>query len=64
MSPSSYTYWSKQSTADIVRSLAKDQEEPLLVKADGTVMQGNTRLTVLLERGYNINLLPRVPYAS
>ncbi len=61
LSQSSLKYWSGQSTDDIVASLSS-RGDPLLVKADGTVMNGNTRLTVLMGRGYDINSLPRAPY--
>jgi hypothetical protein len=43
----------------IVQSLQPGHPEALRVKADGTVMNGNTRLKVLEERGYNVNGLPR-----
>jgi len=58
----SLEYWRKRGTQEIVRSLAADQPQPLIVRGDGTVMQGNTRIKVLEERGYNVNALPRVPF--
>ena len=66
MSPSSLKYWSGQTTEKIVESLSPGGGPglPLSVKIDGTVMQGNTRLSVLLDRGFDINSLPRVPYTS
>ena len=33
--------------------------QPLIVKPDGTIIQGNTRIKVLEERGYPVNDLPR-----
>jgi hypothetical protein len=33
--------------------------EHLIVKPDGRVVQGNTRIKVLGERGYPVNDLPR-----
>jgi hypothetical protein len=50
-------------TGEIVESLkpGNNNKEPLTVKPDGTVMQGNTRVKVLEERGYNTNSLPREP---
>jgi RHS repeat-associated protein len=36
--------------------------EPLITKMDGTVMQGNHRIQVLMERGFDVDLLPRVIY--
>lgn len=56
---SSYDYWSKKSTNDIVGSLRPGQEEPLTVKPGGRIYQGNTRILILEERGFNINSLPR-----
>jgi len=54
----SYDYWSKQSTDDIVKSLKSGQEEALRVKPDGRIWNGNTRTTILRERGFDINTLP------
>jgi hypothetical protein len=59
---SSYGYWSLKGTQEIVESLQPGGVEPLTVKQDGTVMQGNTRLLVLEERGFDINSLARVSY--
>jgi RHS repeat-associated protein len=50
----------KLSTEDIVSSL-KNGDQPGIVKPDGTVMNGNTRLTVLQERGVDINSLGLKP---
>ena len=52
-------HWRKQSTADIVRTLAPGNREALRVKPDGRIMNGNTRIKVLEERGYDVNSLPR-----
>jgi hypothetical protein len=52
-------HWRKQSTSDIVDSLRPGQPEALKVKPDGRIMNGNTRIKVLEERGYDINSLPR-----
>lgn len=52
-------YWRKQSTDDIVRSLQPGNREALRVKPDGRIMNGNTRIKVLEERGFDINSLPR-----
>ena len=46
----------KMSTEDIINSL-KNGDEPAIIKPDGTVMNGNTRLAVLQERGVDINSL-------
>ena len=59
---SGYDYWSKKPTDDIVKSLRPGQEEPLTVKPDGRIFQGNTRALILEERGFDINKLPREVY--
>jgi len=48
------------STEEIINSL-KNGEEPAVIKPDGTVMNGNTRLAVLRERGVDINSLGLKP---
>ncbi len=50
----------KMSTEDIINSL-KNGDEPGIIKPDGTVMNGNTRLAVLQERGVDINSLGLKP---
>jgi hypothetical protein len=62
----SLDYWRRQPTQRIVESLRPRPNDPryqefLKVKPDGTIMQGNTRIKVLEERGYNINDLLRSP---
>jgi hypothetical protein len=52
-------YWRKQPTPDIVASLRPGLREGLKVKSDGRVMNGNTRVKVLEERGYDVDALPR-----
>jgi hypothetical protein len=49
----------KMTTRQILDSLMPDAMEPLTVKRDGTIMDGNSRVKVLEERGYDINSLPR-----
>lgn len=62
----SLEYWRKQSTESIVASLRPrpndpDYQEFLKVRQDGVIFQGNTRVKVLEERGYNLELLLRFP---
>jgi hypothetical protein len=57
----SLEYWRKQKTEDIVESLKPGRRDSLKVKPDGTVMDGNTRIKALEERGYDVNSLPREP---
>ncbi len=52
-------YWQKQPTDAIVRSLAPGGREALRVKPDGRIMNGNTRIKVLQDRGLDVNSLPR-----
>jgi hypothetical protein len=52
-------YWRGRPTDEIVQSLQPGAAEALRVKADGRVLNGNTRLIVLEERGYDGNGLPR-----
>ena len=62
LSKSGLSYWRRQRTDVIVESLKPGKLECLKVKDDGTVMDGNTRVKVLEERGYNVDDLPREPY--
>lgn len=62
LSYASLAFWRKQSTPDIVKSLAPGNPKCLKVKQDGTIMDGNTPTKILEERGVNINNLPYEPY--
>lgn len=57
----SLEYWRQRTTNEIIESLQPDpgNREGLTVKPDGIVVQGNTRLKVLEERGLDVNSLPR-----
>jgi hypothetical protein len=52
-------YWRGKSTKEIVDSLKPGAAEPLITKPDGRIMDGNARIRVLEERGFDINSLPR-----
>ena len=52
-------YWRRQPTAVILASLHPGQAESLQVKLDGRIMNGNTRIKVLEERGVDIHSVPR-----
>ena len=52
-------YWRKQPTDEIVKSLQPGTPEGLKIKPDGRIMNGNMRIKVLEERGFDINSLPR-----
>ena len=49
-------------TEQIVASLKPGAANPLTVKADGTIMEGNHRIFVLRERDVEVDTLPRTPY--
>jgi hypothetical protein len=57
----SLEYHRKRTTEEIIDSLRPGTLQPLIVKPDGTIIQGNTRIKVLGERGYPVNDLPREP---
>jgi hypothetical protein len=55
----SLDYWRGRPTGEILDSLAPGRREALRVKPDGRVMNGNTRVKVLAERGVGVDALPR-----
>ncbi len=55
----SFDHWSKQATDDIVKSLRPGSVDSLKIKPDGRVFDGNTRIKVLQDRGFDVNSLPR-----
>lgn len=55
----SLAYWRQRETAEIVISLRPGQSEALRVKADGRILNGNVRVKVLEERGFDLNSLER-----
>lgn len=52
-------YWRKRSTEEIVESLRPGNNESLKVKPDGRILNGNVRVKVLEERGYDTHNLER-----
>jgi cell division protein YceG involved in septum cleavage len=57
----SYQFWRNKTTPEIMESLKPGSgAEPLIVKPNGTVMNGNTRIKILEERGIDINELERI----
>ncbi|MGB5710352.1 MAG: RHS repeat-associated core domain-containing protein, partial [Waterburya sp.] len=61
LSKSSLDYWAKQSTEKIVESLKLVSKEPLRLKGN-KIMQGNHRIKILMERGYDVKSLPFLPH--
>jgi hypothetical protein len=51
----SLTYWRAQKTKEIVESLRPGKQEVLRVKPDGRIINGNVRIKVLEERGFDID---------
>jgi hypothetical protein len=52
-------YWRKQPTTAILQFLQPGNIEALKVRPDGRIMNGNTRIKVLEERGVDVDSLPR-----
>jgi hypothetical protein len=52
-------YFRKISTEDLTESLKPENEGALKTKKDGTIMDGHHRIKVLIERGIDVNKLPR-----
>ena len=55
----SLAYWRQRSTEEIIESLRAGRSEALKVKADGRILNGNVRIKVLEERGFDVNSLER-----
>ena len=53
------TQYSKLSTQALIDSLQPGQPGALKVRPDGTVIDGHHRLTILSDRGIDIEALPR-----
>jgi uncharacterized lipoprotein YajG len=55
----SLEYWQQRSTKEIIESLRPGKVEALKVKPDGRILNGNVRIKVLEDRGFNVNSLER-----
>jgi hypothetical protein len=53
------SYFRRLSNEELKDSLQPGQPGGLKVRPDGTVLDGHHRLSVLMERGENVNALPR-----
>ena len=61
----SFDYWQTKSSEEIIQSLKEGSKfGELTVSPSGTVMDGNTRIKILEERGINVNELPRTIFES
>ena len=58
----SLTYWRTRKTKEIVESLRPGKQEALKVKPDGRIINGNVRIKVLEERGFEVDELEREPF--
>ena len=58
----SLAYWRAQETKEIVESLRPGKPEALRVKPDGRIINGNVRIKVLEERGFDIDGLECEPF--
>jgi len=59
MSPAKLEAFRRFTTDKLKASLNTGQAGSLKARPDGTLLDGHHRLTVLLERGVDINTLPR-----
>ena len=55
----SLIYWRERKTKEIVESLRPGKPEALRVKPDGRIVNGNVRVKVLEERGFDVDSLER-----
>lgn len=55
----SLAYWRQRSTEEIIESLRPGKSEALKVKPDGRILNGNVRVKILEERGFDIDSLER-----
>jgi hypothetical protein len=55
----SLAYWRQRETEEIVESLRPGKPEALRVKPDGRVVNGNVRVKVLADRGFDVDTLDR-----
>jgi hypothetical protein len=55
----SLEYWQRRKTEEIVKSLRPGKAECLKVKPDGRILNGNIRVKVLEDRGFDVNSLER-----
>ncbi len=52
-------YFRRISTEELIESLKPEREGALKTKSDGTMMDGHHRIKVLIERGVDVDKLPR-----
>jgi len=52
-------YFRTISTDELIKSLKPETTNALKTRSDGTIMDGNHRIKVLRERGFEVDGLPR-----
>ncbi len=57
----SLEYWRQRKTEDIIESLRPGKIEALRVKPDGRIINGNVRIKILEEWGFEVDGLEREP---
>jgi hypothetical protein len=55
----SLEFWRQRTTDQIIASLLPNLRDSLKVRANGLIVDGNTRVRILIERGVEVNNLPR-----
>jgi hypothetical protein len=63
LSKANLAFWRRRANDVIVKSLAPGNRNSLKVKRNGIIMDGNTRIKVLKERGFAVDALPFEPYS-
>jgi hypothetical protein len=59
LSPAKLEQYAKASTQELIASLWPGQAGPLKVRPDGTMVDGHHRITILRDRGVDVESLPR-----
>ena len=57
LKPRALAHWRAETTEKIVQSLTTPGDEMLRIRPDGTVLQGNHRVKILEERGFDTSIL-------
>ena len=63
LSKAGLIFWRRRTTPEIIKSLAPGSPHCLKVKLNGIIMDGNTRIKVLEERGFDLESLPLEKYS-
>jgi len=55
----SLAYWRQRKMEEIIESLRPGKSEALKAKPDGRILNGNVRVKILEERGFDVDSLER-----